>query len=237
MSRLTRKEMKRDEVLEGAARLMHLLQEHARTLLLGLAAVALAALLVAGWFALDQRRETQANEALSRALELFRAEIDAAAPNPNDPLAPTFGSEADRSRAAKAAFEAVRTEHGSSKVAAVAAGYLAEIAAGEGDEETARALWAEVSGRPETALDIELWVNRLAADRAAGRSDAVLSELQGLLGDGSTSVPEVILLDQMAETLLALDRGAEARDIYQRILDEHPGSAYAQRAGAAIQAL
>lgn len=237
MSRLSRKEMKRDEVLEGAARVVHLIKEHGRTVVVSLGGVVVLALAGAVWFAMEQQKGTRANEALSYALQVYRAEIDVLSPRPDDPTAPTFASEQAREAAAKIAFEAVRTEFGGSKVASVAAGYLADLAARAGDPDTARELWEEAAPKAETALEVELWVNRLSLDRAGGKSEEVLAELQTMLGDGGSAVPAVVVLDQMAETLLALGRQGEAREVYQRILDEHPGTAYSLRAGTVIPTL
>ncbi|MDH3745036.1 MAG: tetratricopeptide repeat protein [Acidobacteriota bacterium] len=237
MSRLSRKEMKRDEVLEGAARFVHLVREHGRKLVVGLGVVVVLALAGAFWLSMGQRKQTRANEALSYALQVYRAEIDVLAPRPDDPTTPTFASEQAREAAAKTAFEAVRREFGGSKVASVAAGYLADLATKAGDQETARELWEGAAPKAETALEVELWVNRLALDRTGGKSEGVLAELQAMLGDGGSTVPVVVVLDQMAETLLVLDRRGEAREIYQRILDDHPGTAYALRAGTVIPTL
>lgn len=230
MSRLTRREMKRDEVREGLGQVVHYVREHGRELVLAIAAVAVLAAAIGGWLVYRGQRSDAANVELARAIRIYQAEIDAVAPQPDDENEPRFADEESRAAAARAAFEGVRRRFGGNRVGAVATAYLAEIASSQGDLESARDFWAEAGEAKKSALTTQMYLNRLAADRAEGRGEQALAELEGLLDTGSERLPEVVVLDQIATTLEVLGRDEEARDVYQRILDDHPQSAYSQRA-------
>ena len=58
------------------------------------------------------------------------------------------------------------------------------------------------------------------------------SELQAMVDSPSADLPQDVVLGELAETLVALDRGDEAKVFYDRILDEFPDSAYAAEARA-----
>ena len=166
---LTRKEMKRDDFATAVGRGMEYAESHARTLLLGLGAVALLAVLfLVGRIFLGHRAD-QANEALTHALKVYQAPIDAAAAKPDDPKSPSFpDAQARRTRAGQL-FEKVRDDYGSSDAADVAGVYLAQIAAEEGKLDQARKLWTEfVDDNPKNILAGEARVNLIHLDRQQG---------------------------------------------------------------------
>ena len=230
MSRLTRREMKRDEVREGLGHVVDYVRDHGRELVLAIAAVAMLAAATGGWMLYRGQRLQAANNELAHAILLYQAPIDAVAPQPEDPTAPSFAGESERDEAARAAFERVRERFGGGRVGAVAAAYLAEMATRAGDLATARELWTEAERTRNSALTTEMLLNRLAADRAEGRAEEALAELQAMLDGGSDRLPTDVVLDQMATTLESLGREDEALEIYQRIVDEFPQSAYSLRA-------
>jgi len=237
MSRLTRREMKRDEVREGLTHLIDYVREHGRQLVIGVALVAVLALVIGGWLAYTGHRQELANGELARAIKLYEAPVDAVAPQPEDPTSPSFAEEAARNAAAQAAFERVRSIFGGSRVAAVAAAYLADLASRSGDLARARELWDEAAAAKQSVLTAEVLLNRIAADRTEGRGEEALEELRAMLEGGDPPLPQVVILDQMATILISLERRDEARDIYQRIADEFPQTAYSARARQQVQSL
>ena len=229
MSRLTRRDMKRDEVREGLGHVVDYVSDHGREIVLAIVAVAILVAAAGGWLLYRGQRSTAANNELARALLLYQAPIDAVAPQPEDPVTPSFANETERAEAAREAFGQVRERFGG-RVGAVAAAYLAEMATRDGDLATARELWAEAAKARTSALTTQVLLNRLAADRAEGRAEEALAELEQMLDGGSDRLPADVVLDQMATTLESLGREDEALEIYQRIVDEFPQSAYSLRA-------
>jgi tetratricopeptide (TPR) repeat protein len=227
MSHLTRKEMKKNELATAVHRTVDYAEHHTRGLLIAIGAAAAAALLGLGIWVFLGHRTGQANEALAAALEVYQAPIDPATPKPNDPDAPSFGTEAARRTAAKALFEKVRDKHPWSDAADVAGLFLANIAVAEGHPERARELWQDFLDEHEGhMLAGEAQLSLLALDRSQGKAAAVAAELKRLLEEPEPPLPQDVLLYQLAITQEQLGRADEATQAYQRIVDEYPRSSY-----------
>ncbi len=231
--RLSRKEIKRDEFMESMGEAIEYVRGHSRTLIgLGLAVLAVL-IVVALYMSFADRRSAKADEALAVALKVQTAAIDPVAADPEDPKAPTFASEEARTARAKELFEEVVGSFGRSDAGGIARVYLGQIAADAGDLEGARDHWQQFLDRgSEDALAVEVQVNLMALDRAAGRGDELVTELRARLSGADSGLPADLLLYQLALTLDELDRGGEAVEAYQRIVDEYPQSAYAAAARA-----
>lgn len=170
MSRLTRDEIRRDEVREAVFSASTWFAEHVRQILMGVAAVIATVVGVVLFLNHQDGREKEASYQLSEALRVFRAPIDApatdaiddlfgtppdSAPGDEAPAAPaesaaasdagdddlSFVSEAARRSAARTEFEAVRESYGSTSSGRLASVYLGQIAAADGDTALARELW------------------------------------------------------------------------------------------------
>jgi len=232
---LSRKEMKRDEVREVLAHGVEYVRGHERTTLYvvgGLLGVLLIAAIVV--FALG-RRDASAAERLDAALRLYDAKVDPLDPAPDDPDKPRFATDAERLQKSKAAFEKLAS--GGSDAAQVAKAYLAEIAAREGDVETARRLWTEyLKDNPGTALSVSTELNLLALDRQAGKLEEVKTGLEKQLEEGAErTLPEDVVLYELAQTLEALGKSTEAQDTLQRLIDDHPRSPFSYEARRRLQ--
>lgn len=172
MSRLTRDEIRRDEVREAVFSASTWFAEHVRQILMGVAAAIAVVVGVVLFLNYRDGREQEASYRLSQALEVYRAPIDEpetdaiddlfgtpsdSAPDsapgedaPADPAAPgiesgdglSFASEAERRLAARTELEAVRESYGSTSSGRLASVYLGQIAAAEGDTSKARELWS-----------------------------------------------------------------------------------------------
>lgn len=170
MSRLTRDEMRRDEVREAVVTASSWFADHVRDILLGVAATIAVVIGVVLFLGYQGRQEAAASFELSEALKVYRAPIEAPATDAIDDLFGTppdsapgeqpaaeaeepavtsdgedaelsFATEAERRVAAGAALEAVREGYGSTAAGQLASVYLGQIAAAEGDTATARELW------------------------------------------------------------------------------------------------
>lgn len=259
MSRLTREEMRRDEVREAVFSASTWFAEHIRQILIGIAGVIVVAVGVVLFLNYQEGREAEASFELSKALEVFRAEVEApqadaaldfldappdsvpgegdAAEEP-DPQEDgedeglTFASEVERRAEARSALEAVRESYGSTSSGRLASVYLGQIAAAEGDTATARALWTEYleSNGGDNALSISLQMNLYSLDRAEGRGEELAAELRGAVATETSELPKDVLLFELASTLAQLGDEEGARETYLRIVDEYPDSGYAFRA-------
>jgi tetratricopeptide (TPR) repeat protein len=231
---LSRKEMKRDEVREVLGKGVEYVRDHERLAVYivgGLLGLLLVAALVV--FALD-RREASAAEDLTQALRIYSAKVDPLDPAPDDREKPRFATDKERLDKAKAAFEELRGGTAAGQVANV---YLGEIAAREGDVETARKLWTEyLEKNPDTALAVTAELNLLGLDRQAGKLEEVKTDLEKQLAESSSrTLPEDVVLYQLAQTLDELGRASEAQETLQRLIDDHPRSPFAFEARRRLQ--
>lgn len=229
--RLTRKEIKHDiredEVQTVLQRVFQTLVEKPKIIVGVIVGFIVLVLGLTGLFAYLDRRAAAASEELAAAIRIAAAPIEAEGANPDDPDDPSFPSEEARRAAARKALEQVR-----GGVAGEVAGlYLADIAASEGDTETARNIWQGFLDRHDDhALALSVRLNLIHLDRQNGRAQEVADRLQSELDGDDRSLPEDVLLFELAKTLEALGQDDESVDLYQRILDEHPRSAYAAEA-------
>jgi len=237
-ARLSRQEMKRDEVLETASRFFRYVTEHTRGLLMLLAGIVALVLIGVGIYAYSQSRVERANGLFAQALAVYEADIDEVDSDPDDANHPTFASADARDLRAQELFQEVEAGYGGTSVGRIAGVYLGKLALRRGDAERARELWESfVSAESDHMLATEVRVNLLAMDRAEGMGEEVVAKLQELIGSPSPELPMEVALDQLASTLEDLGRHEEARDIYQRIVDEHPSSPYSPRARQKLSSL
>lgn len=233
--RLTRKEIKHDiredEVRNYLLRVFEFFQQRPGVIVGTVAGGIGLILALAGLFAyLDSRRE-KANEELAAAIEIVSTPLagdDAPAAGDGETV---FDSAEERTAEAKRAFEQIRGSVGSSAAGDVASLYLADIAAGEGDTDTARRIWEDFLRQHEDhLLAVAVRINLIHLDRQNGRAQEVADDLQQALDSAEKPLPEDVILFELAQTLEVLDQKEAALDVYQRIIDDHPRSPYTAKA-------
>ena len=167
-----------------------------------------------------------AQEDLTAAIKVYEAPIVESDAKPDDEKEPSFASE--EARDAKAA-ELLADVGGS--VADVAELYEASLAMKAGDTAKARQIWESfVRSNEKDALAVSVRLNLLALDRAEGKTQEVADKLQQELDGTAKTLPEDVLLFELAKTREALGENDAAKDLYQRIVDDFPSSAYVAEA-------
>jgi len=231
MSRLKRKDIKRDELLESVGRTFSFVHEHNRGLLGAVIAVVVAVVLVAAFFVYRGHRSEQANRLLAAALRIYSAPIDALNPRPDDDKAPAFADEASRSAAAKAAFEQLRSDFKATPIGAIAAAYAGDLAAASGDLDAAQTRWRDAMAESEgTLLAGRLQMSLINLSKGRGEYEAVIEELRGFLSSNKSGLPEDVVLFELAGALAQAGRPDEARATYDRLIEERGTSVYAAEA-------
>jgi tetratricopeptide (TPR) repeat protein len=223
--RLTRKEMlQKDQFVSSMEQTLDYSRSHMRIIVYAIGGALVLALVVGLVLQFMSYRSSQASEALNGALEAFEAPIG----EPSEDGKLSFPDEAARTARSKELFEEVRKEYGGTSAGAVSMIYLARMAADEGDLATARKLWESyVDRRGEDLVAAQLRLNLLDLEREEeGGREAVATKLQAMLDKGDRSLPEDVLLYQLAVTLEDLSRTEEALTYYQRIIDEFPQSQF-----------
>jgi tetratricopeptide (TPR) repeat protein len=229
--RLTRKQIKEDirhdEVQTALSATYDQVRSHQRLVIGVVAAVVAAALGFAAVRAYAGYRGKAAAGQLSQAIKIYGAPIRETGAKPDDPRTPSFASEDDREARAREALEAVA----GGKAEDVAALYLADLAVRDGDKAAARKYWeAFLREHEDDILAVSVRLNLLRLDREEGKVEEVARQLEAELEKTKKTLPEDVILFELAKTLDALDRGEEAKDYYQRILDDHPQSPYSAKA-------
>ena len=228
--RLTAKQIKQDiredEVQSFLVTLITKFQENPSLyvgLVVGFLAIGLA---TSGVFAFMDSQKASGQASLGEVVKTYSAPIvaDGETPPPGQSL--TFPDEQARLEATKTAI----AEVGGGSAGEVASLYEAQVALAEGDAEKARKIWEGfVRGNKGHALSATVHTNLIELDRAEGKNEALAERLQKEL-DGKSDLPEDLLIYQLAVTREDLGQTEEANTLYQRILDDIPGSPYAAAA-------
>lgn len=229
--RLTRKQIKEDirhdELQTAVTSTVDSIASHRKLVIWGVVAVVTAAIVVSVAVAWKRSRDESSSLALAKAIKIYEAPVVETDAKPDDPDKPSFTSEEERRTKAREAFAKVS----SGTAADVASLFLAEMALAEGDTETARKTWeAFLDKHSDHALALAVRRDLIRLDREQGKGEQVVQELKAELDSEEKSLPEDLLLFELAETLDSLDRGDEAETYYQRILDDYPSSSFASKA-------
>lgn len=236
--RLTRKEIKRNELVDAVGRSVEYAESHVRTIVYAIGGVVLLAAAGAAVYFFMGSRQKGANEALAAATKVYQAPVTATGAKPDDPVAPSFSTEAARRARAKELLEKVRDGYGMTDAADLAGLYLAQIAAAEGRLDEARELWTDfVDEHGDSILAGEARLNLIGLDRQQGKAEQVVQELNAMLGEGKSPLPQDVILAELGKTLEQVGRPQEAVQVYQRILDEFPQSPYRQEAQQKVSTL
>jgi tetratricopeptide (TPR) repeat protein len=236
--RLTRKEIRRDEFADVVGKGMEYAETHTRAILYAVGAIALVTLLTGAVYLFLNHRTDKANEALGHALKAYAAPVDASAPKPDDPQAPSFATDAARKERSRQLLQGVRDDFGSTDAADVADLYLAEMDAENGKLADARKVWESfVKEHKGHMLAGQAQLNLLALDRKEGKAQEVVQKLRAMLEDAEPPLPQDVVLYELGDTLEQLGQKPEALLQYQRILDEYPQSPYHSEAQQKVAAL
>lgn len=230
--RLTRKEMKQQDGFQVAmGRTLDTVQRNRRQIVLFAVVLVVLVAAVIGWFIYSAAVEGDAQAALSEGIEIYSAPLEGE--DGAGGADRTFPDEEARTAAAEEAFEGVVDEYGLSDAADVARVYLGDIAASRGDTERATELWRDfLDEHPDHMVAAQVRLNLYALDRAAGRGEQVVAELEEMVDDEDRALPLDVALFELATTLESLGREEDAGIYYQRLVDEFGQSPYADAARA-----
>lgn len=129
-----------------------------------------------------------------------------------------------RTQETRRRFERLIEDYRGSRAAWAAHGHLGELEAANGRFTQARALWQRLAegGPGDLAADAEM--SLILLDREQGRFEELAERLEDLIEDGDSSLPEEVLLFELAQTLEQLGRDDEARRIkrFEEVVPERP---------------
>lgn len=230
MDRITRKEMKHDEFVDGTMRLLRVIEENPRPLLWSAAAILALVVCVSGvWTFLNSRRDAAA-DLLSRGEAAYFAPVaEDGSARPDDPYNPSFPSEELRTEATLARLEKAAGGFGPGA-------RLAEYLEG--------AVLLE-AGRPDQAVEmLQQALDALGSDptlggpvkallatalEQTGQGERAL-ELWAELSDEGSGYPRDLALFALGRSQQRAGQADKARETLQEIVDLYPDSPMVGRA-------
>jgi tetratricopeptide (TPR) repeat protein len=220
MARITRKELKRNELADTFGKTVDYVSHHRKGAVEAVAAAVAVLLIAAGLFFFRGWRERQAGRELSAALEILETPI---AGDPAAALAPkTYPTAAERER------EALKHLRDASEKGGTSAGRAALVilaARGEKPAQATEALSkAARDEQAEVAVAAEIDAARLLA--AQGKTTEAIDRLKRAIESPKSAAPKDALLFALAETYEKAGSSVDARATYQRLVTDYPNSPY-----------
>jgi tetratricopeptide (TPR) repeat protein len=225
MTKLHRKELKQDEVRAKVVEAVKSVSLHGREVVYIIAVVIAVAAIAFAWFFYEKQQQEAGQNLLGQALEKFNSPV-AASPDPNMPK-PTynFTNENQKYTAASKDFEAVISKYGNTPAAEMAR-YMAGICAFYLKDMAKAEEYLKQSSKVSDR-NILYYQSRMAlADLycKSNRYDAAINLLQEALKRPKPQVPLEYVLMQLAETYEKAGKKKEAKDTYQKIVNEYKES-------------
>ena len=217
--KITRKQMKRNDLVETMGRTVDYVSHHRRGVTEAAVAGAIAAVLGAGFFLLRTYRESQSGKELSAGLAALDTPI---AGKPAAAGAPkTFPNEAARDKEAQSHLRKA-ANHSSTAAGRAAALILAAQNQASASAETFAKTARE--GKAEVAASAELDAARLLA--AQGKKTEAIDRLKRAFLSPASPAPKDALLFALGQIYEESGSASDARATFQRLITDYPNSPY-----------
>ena len=217
--RITRKQLKRNELVETMGKTVEYVSHHRRGVTEAIVAGAVVVALVAAFFLFRAYQESQAGKELSAGLAALDAPL---AGQPAAAGAPkTFPDEASRNKEAETHLRKA-ADHGSTAAGRAAALVLAARTPSPGSGETFAKTAREA--KAEIAASAELDAARLLASQ--GKKTEAIERLKRAIESSASPAPKDALLFALGEIYEDSGSAADARATFQKIVTDYPNSPY-----------
>jgi TolA-binding protein len=228
MDRQHRKELKHDKFVDELGTLSARAKANQRLLVTVTAAALALALVGYGIYFYFSNRETQAQDALAKAIDTIQSPLLPPAGGQAMPGA-KYKTEEQRMAAAEKQFRDVESKYSGTDCADVADLYLARIDATRGNTaEAQKRLEKFISDHPKNILVGPARFSLFQMRIENGQAPEVISEVQQQLSKPTGSVlPGDTLLIILAHAYDAQGDAVKSKDMYRRIVTEFPDSPYA----------
>ncbi|MCI0605875.1 tetratricopeptide repeat protein [bacterium] len=226
MTKLHRRDLKQDEVRTKVAEAVKSVSLHGREVLYIIIIVIAVAAIAFSWFFYEKRQQEASQNLLGQGLEKFNSPVGPQTdPNTPKPVY-NFNSDAEKYSAAAKDFEKVIADYGNTPAADMArylAGvcyfYMKDFAKSEQNLKQS----TKISDR-----NLLYYQSRMAlADlySKTNKPDQAITSLKEALKPNKPQVPVEYLWLQLAETYEKAGKKKDARETYQKIVNEYKDSA------------
>jgi TolA-binding protein len=247
MKRSERHHLKENELAQSVARAREQFDTYRQQIIGGVVLVVVVVALVGGFFWWRQRNDTQSRTLLLEAMAVAEAQVvpPPAPPAPGQPTTPaantppppgSYPSEQAKLSAALPKFMAAADAYPSTKAGIAARYHAASCLVSLGRAKEAMDQYRQVIDRAGNDLYGDMARLGLAeAEVASGQYESAINTYRELAT--KTSLPTDAILMQMGRAYAKAGKKTEARQSFQRILDEFPQSQYAQAAKKELDAV
>ncbi len=218
--KLTRKQLKRNDLAETVGRTVDYVSGHRKGVAESIALAAGLAALVAGFLLFKAFRENEAGKELSAGLAALEAPLTGQPAAAGAPRTYATAAKRDRDALDHLRKAAARSNTAAGRAAAVILAVRDTNLAGA-PEALAR---AARDGRAEVAAAAELDAVRLLAAR--GKTAEAIERLKRAIESPESRAPKDALLFALGETYEKSGAAADARATYQRLVSDYPNSPY-----------
>ncbi|MEM8961305.1 MAG: tetratricopeptide repeat protein [Acidobacteriota bacterium] len=230
--RLSPKEIKRDiredELSTAVESTMDRIYDNWQVIVYGLGGLLLVFIIGWGVNSWLGSQRADANSQLSEAIDTY---VEPDVDDSVEAAQKAYVTDESKRQEARDEFDKISGMTGSGTAGDVAELYVADVALAEGDTATARQIWETFLDRHgDHLLGVSVRLNLISLDRQEGKAEDVAERLRLELESPKKTMPEDVVLYELARTLEQLDRTTDAADYYQQLLDEYPQSPYASDA-------
>ncbi|MDQ7007732.1 MAG: tetratricopeptide repeat protein [Acidobacteriota bacterium] len=230
VDRLTRKEIKHDEFVDGTVRALRVLEENPRPFLYGAAAILGLVVVVSGFWTFSRVQADKVADRLSRGeAALFATVADEGEARPGDPYQPSFESDEARLQAAVERLGEAASGMGAGSHVALYLQGKALLEAGRTDEAIAKleAAVSALSGDP-TLGPASRALLAAALERAGQYEKAIESWAE--LADEGSGYPRDLALFALGRCQSKAGQSDEARETLEEVGELYPESPVLERA-------
>lgn len=228
-SRITRREIKRDELVDTLGGLKTSVEQHARSVVIGVGALVVLGAAIAGGIWYSRSREADAQLKLSAALRALNAPVTEDGGVAGQAAAAYATRRQKYDEVARLAG-VVLTEHPSSTASKWASYYKAFAQKELGDYPGALQTVGALALDQEEFLASSAKFLQGQIHEAQGDTAGALEIYTSLAASAPQRFPVDMALMSQARILEAQGKSEEARDVYRRVIQEFPDSPFAREA-------
>ena len=236
----TRHQLKQDRfsrtTIDVAEKTVHWSAEHQNKLLVaGAIVLALAAIVVGGWYYLSQQ-DQKASVDFSRAIRTLDTPVRP--PNmPPQPDNPSFASSKERATAAHKQFQEIADKYPHTHAADFAHYFLGLTSSDMGDNAAAERELQQVASYRNADLSALAKFALATVYRNTNREKQAIDVYKQIVAKPTATVSKVAAQMELAATYQAANQPLEAKRLYEQIQKENPASEASQLASAKLQEL